>query len=250
MSARPVTPAPLRRTVVWHEAADRAALASRVADALEAVARGALEAGGEAFIALPGGETPKAALREFGARSLPFRKVCIVPTDERVVPVSSPYSNERALRELLPQARILGLMSPHTVMEHSPAALATQADQRLSLLPRRFDAVLLGMGGDAHIASLFPGADGLAEGLSAAPRPAVVPLVPQPLPANAPYARLTLTLGRLTWTRRLWLLVTGADKRAVLEAALAEPDPLLRPVSALLEPGASSAPPLEVFWSP
>ena len=94
------------------------------------------------------------------------------------------------------------------------------------------------------------GAEGLAAALCPAPRPAVVSLTPNPLPVDAPYARLTLTLGRLTWTRRLWLLVTGADKRRVLEQALARPDSLLRPVSALLTPGASSASPLEIFWAP
>lgn len=239
-----------RREVVWHEAPDRAALAIRVADALEAAARAALQAGGDAFFAIAGGETPKPALREFGTRGLPWRKVCLVPTDERVVPVASPYSNERLLRELLPQSRVLGLMSPQAQFDHSPVALAAQADQRLSLLPRRFDAVLLGMGGDAHTASLFPGAEGLEAALCPAPRPAVVTLTPDPLPATAPYARLTLTLGRLTWTRRLWLLVTGEGKRRVLEEALANPDPLSRPVSALLTPGASSACPLEIFWAP
>ena len=118
------------------------------------------------------------------------------------------------------------------------------------LRQRGFDAVLLGMGSEAHTASLFPGAEGLATALCPAPRPAVVSLTPNPLPVDAPYARLTLTLGRLTWTRRLWLLVTGADKRRVLEQALARPDSLLRPVSALLTPGASSASPLEIFWAP
>ena len=244
-----VTPL-MQREVVWHEAPDRAALAKMLADALEQAAREALEAGGEAFFAVAGGDTPTATLREFGTRVLPWRKVCLVPTDERVVPVASPYSNERLLRELLPQARVLGLMSPQTLFDHSPVTLAAQADQRLSLLPRRFDAVLLGMGSDAHTAALFPGAEGLAAALCPAPRPAVVSLTPYPLPVDAPYARLTLTLGRLTWTRRLWLLVTGADKRRVLEQALARPDSLLRPVSALLTPGASSASPLEIFWAP
>ena len=238
------------REVIWHVAPDRAVLATLVADALEVAAREALQAGGEALFAIAGGAAQQSALHEFGLRSLPWRKICVVPTDECVVPVTSRYSHERGLREALPQARMLGLMSPPTVFEYSAETLAAQADLRLSLLPRRFDAVLLSMGDDAHTASLLPGASGLTAALSTAPRPAVVTVTPSPLPSDGPYPRLTLTLGRLTWTRRLWVLITGEETRALLAQALAAPNPLERPVSALLLPAASSACPLEVFWSP
>lgn len=121
----------------------------------------------------------------------------------------------------------------------------------LAANPQPFDAVLLGMGmgmgmgGDGHFASLFAGAANLDEGFD--PALDACRIDPVPLPPEAPYPRISLTLPRLLRTRTLLLAVTGAGKRAVLEEAMAGADPRRLPVAALLHaPGAQ----LHVHWSP
>ena len=83
----------------------------------------------------------------------------------------------------------------------------------------RFDILLLGMGPDGHVASLFPGHDELtvtgvaAVGVREAPKP--------------PPLRLTLTYDAINSAQQVWLIVAGADKAAAVASALAD-DPALR----------------------
>jgi 6-phosphogluconolactonase len=72
-------------------------------------------------------------------------------------------------------------------------------------------------------------------------------LVPNPLPPEAPFPRVTLGLARLLRARSLHLIVTGARKRDVLRAAQAAHDPLRAPTSALLH---ASGNVVHVHWSP
>jgi 6-phosphogluconolactonase len=91
------------------------------------------------------------------------------------------------------------------------------------------DVALVGMGTDGHVASIFPGGDHLAEALAAdAP-----PVLPMQAP-GAPEPRITLTLPVLREAFALHLLITGADKRAMVEGARGA-DPMDLPVAALLK---------------
>ena len=96
-----------------------------------------------------------------------------------------------------------------------------------SARPPHFALTWLGMGGDGHIASLFPNTDPRAD----EPR-RVVKLVPDPLPPEAPFARLSLTIPALLNSDAVVFVIRGADKRAVFQAALSGEHDL--PVARLL----------------
>ena len=91
----------------------------------------------------------------------------------------------------------------------------------------------LGMGADGHIASLFPNTDPRVDD----PQP-IRRLTPDPLPPEAPFDRITLTIPALLDSDEILFVIRGADKRAVFDAALRGEHDL--PVARLL--GASSQP--------
>jgi 6-phosphogluconolactonase len=94
-----------------------------------------------------------------------------------------------------------------------------------TLLP--LSVVLLGMGGDMHTASLFPGADRLAEALA----PDAPPVMAMRAP-GAPEPRVTLTAPVLDGAMSKHVVITGAEKRAALERA-AQLSPMEAPIRAV-----------------
>jgi len=83
-------------------------------------------------------------------------------------------------------------------------------------VPPRFALAWLGMGLDGHVASLFPNTDPRADD----PR-RIVRLTPDPLPPEAPFDRLSLTIPALLASDALLFVIRGAEKRALFEAAAA-----------------------------
>ena len=236
MSALPIIP---------HANAE--ALASAVAEALATAIREGIATRGEAWLALAGGSTPFAAYRRLAAMALPWSKVHLVASDERWVPGTHQKRNERALADAFAAANGVTIhpLVPEAERAFIAAGAGTTAEASLSPLAHRaFDAVLLGMGADAHFASLFPQVTP-ASALDAGSRAPVVALTPDPLPPEAPFPRISLTLSRLVATRSLLLMITGEAKRAVLESARSRPA-ADAPIHALL----AAAPDLAIHWSP
>jgi len=217
-----------------------AALASEVSIALGA----GIASRGRASLAVPGGRTPAPFFQVLRQMPLDWQAVDVTLTDERWVPESDPASNAALVRASLLQgpaaaARFHPLHEPSVAEADAPAHIW----QALQPLPRPFDAVVLGMGEDGHFASLFPGDPGLRGALD--PRAAAGCVMMQA--PVAPRRRISLNLAALLQTRRLFLLVSGAAKRALLlEAGRADPGDRW-PVSALL---AQRQPVTEVYWTP
>lgn len=230
--------------IALHEFDDRGTLATTLADQIAATLTRACETRGEAVLAVSGGTTPVRLFEALSKADIAWDAVTITLVDERFVPVENVRSNERLVRTKLLQdraasARFAGLYAIATDVQSA----AVVAGQRIAGLPRPFDAVVLGMGGDGHTASFFPHGDHLAEAIDPDCRALVLPMHAP----NAGEPRLTLTLPVLIEAGFLALHIEGEEKKTALEAAL-RPGPVTEmPVRAVF---AAAPRPVEIFWAP
>jgi 6-phosphogluconolactonase len=217
------------------------ACAARLCDALSA----ALVESGRAVFAGSGGSTPAPVYQRMASAGLDWSRVAVTLIDERYVPESSPDSNAALIKQSLlsgpaAAARFVPLYRPAVTVDRA-AALAAHA---LAAEGGKLDAVLLGMGEDGHICSMFPDSPTLKTLLSPALRPTVLG-VPHGRDGAAPgLERLTINLPYLMTARRVVLALTGAAKRAVFEREAAG-DPAVQPIAALI----SANVPLDVLWT-
>jgi 6-phosphogluconolactonase len=187
-----------------------AGLAARLDAALNAARD---RPGKPVLFAAAGGSTPTPVLEALALRAPAWAEIRVTATDERLTDIAE-ARNLAMIARALPGASILDL-----------AALATDA---------RPDVVLLGFGADRHVASAFPAGEGMAAARRLDPdAPTIVRATPDPLPAEAPFSRLTFTLGALAHAPALFIAAKGAAKRGVFAAAQAE-DPPASPLALLL----------------
>jgi 6-phosphogluconolactonase len=215
-----VTPGDTPRIEV-HESSD--ALATAVAGELLARLTDAQSAGHEPQIALTGGSIADAVHRELARLSpssdVDWSRVVVWWGDERFVEPASDDRNERQAREaFLDQvdpdpAKIHPMPSTETAADVDEGAAAYAAELR-SFGTGQFDVVMLGIGPDGHIASLFPGFpqldvdDEIAVGVTGSPKP--------------PPERISLTFAALNRASSVWFLVSGDEKAAAVARALAD----------------------------
>jgi 6-phosphogluconolactonase len=219
---------------------DRPTLMQAAADTLAEALQSALDARGEACVALSGGSTPEPAYALLAGRDLDWARIKIALVDERFVPPDHEASNERMLRRALAPAIAHGA---HLLPMYAPAPDMRDAAERANALyaPLTIDLALMGMGEDGHTASWFPGAAALSAALDVNnPRTVIAIHAPQ---AAGAAERLTLTFSALCRAARVALLITGSAKRSVLEHAR---EPSLAPVAALDR--LPAGPPL-VLWA-
>jgi 6-phosphogluconolactonase len=213
-------------SVVVHH--DRAMLADSAAARLVMAIVDAQTSRGQADVVLTGGSMGSAVLVSLGhspARdAIDWRRLNLWWSDERFLPAGDPERNETQARQALLDAVPLEPARVHPMPASDgpdgadvEAAAARYARELAAAAPRgrdvpQFDVLMLGVGPDAHVASLFPEHPALHErgasaiGVRGAPKP--------------PPMRVSMTFPSLSAARDVWFLVSGADKAGAVGLAL------------------------------
>jgi 6-phosphogluconolactonase len=197
-------------------------------------------AGAQGHLAITGGSTPRVAYERLAGTRLDWSGVDIWFTDERCVPPTHEHSNFRMANDAL-LSKVEGVTVHRMRGELGPEDGATAYENELGEFgPEALDLILLGLGPDGHICSLFPGDETLGERERRAvgvETPGMAPLV----------SRITLTLPVVNGSAQIVFLVTGEDKAEAVERVFSgSPDPRAPgslvdgPVVALLDPAAAA----------
>ncbi|MGA7688696.1 MAG: 6-phosphogluconolactonase [Jiangellales bacterium] len=199
---------------------------------------------GHASVVLTGGSVGVSTLAALAASpgrdALDWDALDVWWGDERFVPVDDAARNERQAREALldhvgiDESRVhpmpalggSGTSTGDDDVQAAAAAYAAELARHSSLeahapLPR-FDVLLLGVGPDGHVASLFPNSPALYD------TRAVVGVEGSPKP---PPQRISLTLPTIQTADEVWLLAAGAQKAPAVRLALSGAGPMSIPAS-------------------
>jgi 6-phosphogluconolactonase len=228
----------------WWEYDSVDEMADAVAGDVGFIVESAVDARNASLIALPGGTTPQPIFQALAAKKLPWKQLTIIPTDERLVPMNDDRSNVRGIaKTFLPNgARVIPIVAD--IPDYRLAG--NSADARLQDLPWPPDLVWLGMGEDGHTASLFAGPD-LQDALDAPKARRAVGVMPDPMPQDAPVARVTLTRAAILSARTILITITGDKKRELLEGAIEDGQSSKLPIGRLL---AEVEQPIDIHWAP
>lgn len=231
--------------VEWWEYDDVAEMAAAVAGDIGFIIESAIDARGAAVIALAGGKTPIPIYEKLSSAKLDWKRVTIIPGDERIVPLGDPLSNVTALAKFfLPKgARVMPIV-PSALADYKAAGRS--ADALMQDLHWPLDLCLLGVGSDGHTASIFPGPD-LTEALTGPKECRALGVMPDPMPTDAPVPRVTLSLAAITAARALVIAVTGEEKRTVIETAIKQGKSSAYPIGRAL---AGTELPVDIHWAP
>jgi 6-phosphogluconolactonase len=231
--------------IEWWDYDDAAEMAAAVAGDIAFVIESAIDARGGCVIALAGGKTPLPIYEKLAATKLDWKRVTIIPTDERIVPLGDPLSNITAIgKTFLPKgARVIPIVS-EAAKDYRAAGRA--ADARLADHHWPLDLCLLGVGEDGHTASIFPGPD-FEEAINGPRERRALGVMPDPMPADAPVARITLSRAAIVSAKALMIAVTGDKKRQVIEAAIKQGPSSNYPIGRVL---ADAELPVDIHWSP
>ncbi|WP_425472720.1 6-phosphogluconolactonase [Streptomyces sedi] len=208
-------------------------MAEAAAARLITVVQDAQATRGSASVVLTGGRNGNgllAALAAAPARdAVDWSRIDLWWGDERFLPSGDPERNHtqaaRALLDAVPvePGRVHVMPASDGPYGEDAEAAAEAYAAELAGATDPFDVVLLGVGPDGHVASLFPGLPGVREADAT-----VVAVREAPKP---PPTRLSLTLPAINAARQVWLLAAGADKAKAAAATLAPSAPEATPAS-------------------
>ena len=230
--------------IEWWDYDDADEMAEAVAGDIGFIIESAIDARGAAVIALAGGRTPLPIYEKLAKAKIDWKRVTIIPGDDRIVPLGDPLSNVTMIgKTFIPKgARVIPLVS-----DKAPdyKAAGRSADALLQDVHWPLDLCLLGVGGDGHCASIFPGPD-FDEALNGPKERRALGVMPDPLPPEAPVARVTLSRAAIVSARALMIAIVGEAKKEVLEAAIEQGASSSYPVGRVL---ADVELPVDIHWA-
>lgn len=231
--------------IEWWDYEDAEEMAEAVAGDIGFIIESAIDARGGCVVALSGGKTPVPIYAKLAQAKLDWKRVTIVPTDERIVPLGDPLSNVTMIaKTFLPKgARVMPIV-PTATADYKAAGRS--ADALMQDLHWPLDLCLLGVGADGHTASIFPGPD-FDEALSGPHERRALGVMPDPLPPEAPVARVSLSRAAIVSARALLIAVTGDAKKKVIEAAIKQGPSSAYPIGRVL---ADAELPVDIHWAP
>lgn len=224
--------------------ADNAALlATALAADVARRLKSAIADRGHASLVVSGGSTPLPFLLSLSGFDLSWRQVTVTLADERWVDSEHMDSNERFVRENflvgpVAEAKFVSLKADADTPQEGWA----EVEQRVAAIPRPFDVVVLGMGGDGHTASLFPDTEGLQQALQTDCGKLTWPMNPP----SVVQARMSMTLDALLNCEMLALHIVGNEKKVMFERSLSAA-PATYPIAAVIQTAPEK---LTVYWSP
>jgi len=198
-------------------------LSKATAESLASLAQDCIAPRDRFTLALSGGQTPRQLYRLLATTyraAIPWRKVHLFWGDERYLPPEDPRSNYHMAKETLldhipvPHDQVHPMPTLVPLIEEAAEAYEETLMSQFTGQWPRFDLILLGMGANGHIASLFPHNAALEEEarvVTAVRAESEIPL------------RLTLTLPAINHAANVWFLVAGREKASAVALAFTEP---------------------------
>ncbi len=196
---------------------DSAALTQRLGDDIVAILSEAIASRGEALLAVSGGSSPISVFEYLSNQDLDWSKVKVTLVDDRCVEETHADSNALLVKTHLIKNRAAAAnFFSLSCEEGTSADQEVAAEHKLSLHFPRYDVVILGMGTDAHTASIFPQAK--ERDLALSRESNRLSLMTNPV--TAAHMRITQTLPQLLKTSFLAIHIIGQDKWKILEPIL------------------------------
>jgi len=186
---------------------------------------------GKASLIVSGGSTPKPLFKRLSEMSLDWEKVNVGLCDERWIPSSHEESNEYLVKTHLLQgnakkATFVGMYIEDTYMKDAEVLCGEKIKERL--MP--FDVLVLGMGSDAHTASLFPDNVKLNEAMDLDNKSVCIAIEPK----TANYMRMSLTRQAILSAENIYLHFEGKEKLAVYREAVSGFDMYKMPIRSVI----------------
>lgn len=201
----------------------------------------------KAGVLLSGGSSPRPIYEALSQIDLAWDKITIGLVDERWVAPDTPGSNQTFIAQTLLQNKAAAAtFIPMKTAHVSADAGASSVSRDYAKAFDPIDICIMGMGTDGHTASWFPQAKDLERAMDIHGQDKVCAFDATGCPvAGEQTERITLTLPAVLSARHIILLIAGAEKQAVFEAAQSDAKSVFEaPVKALMNAGTK----LTVFW--